>query len=51
VWGLRRSADGAWLNGLLFETGVSISSFGEGADGRVYLLDYAGTIYRLAAAG
>ncbi len=51
VWGLRRSADGTWLNGLLFETGASISSFGEGADGQVYLLDYAGTIYRLAAAG
>ncbi len=51
VWGLRRSADGVWLNGPLFETGVSISSFGEGSDGRVYLIDYAGTIYRLAAAG
>jgi glucose/arabinose dehydrogenase len=51
VWGLRRSADGTWLNGLLYESGVSISSFGEGADGRIYLLDYAGTIYRLAAAG
>ena len=50
VWGLKRSADGAWLNGMLFETGASISAFGEGADGRVYLLDYAGTIYRLAAA-
>jgi len=35
----------------LFEPGASISSFGEGADGRVYLLDYAGTIYRLVAAG
>ena len=51
VWGLRRAADGTWLNGLLFETGASIGSFGEGADGRVYLLDYAGTIYRLVAAG
>jgi glucose/arabinose dehydrogenase len=51
VWGLRRSAEGGWLNGPLFETGASISAFGEGADGRVYLLDYAGTIYRLAAAG
>jgi glucose/arabinose dehydrogenase len=51
VWGLRRSAQGAWLNGPLFETGASISAFGEGADGQVYLLDYAGTIYRLAAAG
>jgi len=49
VWGLRRSAEGAWLNGMLFETGASISAFGEGADGRVYLLDYAGTIYRLAS--
>jgi glucose/arabinose dehydrogenase len=51
VWGLRHTADGAWLHGLLFETGASISSFGEGADGRVYLVDYAGAVYRLAPAG
>jgi glucose/arabinose dehydrogenase len=48
VWGLRPASDGIWLNGLLFETGVTISSFGEGADGQVYLLDYGGTLYRLA---
>jgi len=50
VWGLRRAADGAWLNGLLFETGMSISAFGEDAAGQVYLLDYGGAIYRLAPA-
>lgn len=51
VWGLRRPADGAWLNGLLFETGMGISAFGEDAAGQVYLLDYGGAIYRLAPAG
>jgi glucose/arabinose dehydrogenase len=51
VWGLRRAADGAWLNGLLFETGMSISAFGEDAAGQVYLLDYGGAVYRLAPAG
>jgi len=48
IWGLRPGADGAWLNGLLFETGMSISTFGQDAAGQVYLVDYAGAVYRLA---
>ena len=51
VWGLLRTPDGGWLNGLLFESGHSISAFGEDAAGNVYLVDYAGAVYRLGPAG
>ena len=51
VWGLLRTPDGGWLNGLLFESGHSISAFGEDAGGGVYLVDYAGAVYRLMPQG
>ena len=36
---------------VLLETGANVSSFGEDADGELYLADYAsGTIYRIVAA-
>lgn len=47
IWGLVRDATGAWQNSLLFETGLSISSFGQGRGGQIYLLDLGGAIYRL----
>ena len=47
VWGLVRQPDGAWQNGLLFETGSLISSFGQDASGEVYLVDYGGFLLRL----
>lgn len=50
VWGLVRNSLGAWLHGLLFETGSTITSFGEDESGEVYLTDYAGTLYRLSSA-
>jgi uncharacterized repeat protein (TIGR03806 family) len=36
-----------------FDSGLTISSFAQGADGEIYMLDYGGTIHRLvpAAAG
>lgn len=49
VWGMVRNPLGAWLNGLLFETGSTITSFGEDESGEVYLTDYAGTLYRLSS--
>jgi glucose/arabinose dehydrogenase len=49
VWGLVRNPLGAWLQGLLFETGSTITSFGEDESGEVYLTDYAGTLYRLSS--
>ena len=51
VWGLLRTPEGAWLNGLLFESGHTISAFGEDAQGGVYLVDYAGAVFRLAPTG
>jgi glucose/arabinose dehydrogenase len=50
VWGLVRNPLGAWLNGLLFETGTTISSFGTDETGEIYLVDYKGSVYRLAPA-
>jgi len=49
VWGLVRGADGAWQNGLLFQTGRNISSFGVDEAGEVYLVDLQGGIFRLEA--
>jgi glucose/arabinose dehydrogenase len=46
VWGLIHS-DGGWQNQLLYETGASISSFGQDPAGEVYLIDYGGRILRL----
>ena len=50
VWGLLRNPLGAWLNGLLFETGSTISSFGTDEAGELYLVDYSGSLFKLAPA-
>jgi len=47
VWGLLREPTGAWRQALLYQTGSSITSFGEDSLGEVYLLDRGGTVYRL----
>jgi glucose/arabinose dehydrogenase len=47
IWGLLRDAQGAWQNALLFQTGLTITSFGEDEQGEVYLADYQGGLYRL----
>jgi glucose/arabinose dehydrogenase len=51
VWGLVRGADGDWQNQRLFETGFSVTSFGEDEGGEIYLVNgpYSGdgSIYRL----
>lgn len=49
IWTLRAGADGAWKNELLFEAGYSITSFGEDAQGELYVLDRAGSVYNLTA--
>ena len=51
VWGLVRDQAGQWQGAVLFNTGLSISSFGTGADGSVYLVHHGGTIYRLERGG
>lgn len=47
VWGLVRNPADAWVNGLLFETSATITSFGTDEASEVYLADYSGRIFRL----
>ena len=51
VWALTPQADGAWVRTLLFDSSAQITSFGEDANGEVYVVDRRGTIYRVTAAG
>jgi glucose/arabinose dehydrogenase len=51
VWGLVRDPSGVWQGAVLFSTGLSVSSFGLGADGAVYLVHHGGSIYRLEPSG
>ena len=45
LWSLVR-LDGGWHSSLLLDTGFSISSFGEDAEGELYVVDLAGSVYR-----
>ncbi|HEY1586183.1 MAG TPA: PQQ-dependent sugar dehydrogenase, partial [Polyangia bacterium] len=51
IWRLVYDANGAGQKQVLVETGKNISSFGEGADGEIYVVSYAeGIIYKLVDA-
>lgn len=47
VWGLLRS-DGQWQSQLLFEAGMTITSFGQDESGEIYLASDTGGVYKLA---
>ena len=47
VWGLFQNPTGVWENGLLFETGARITSFGQDEDGEIYLVNHRGSVYQL----
>ena len=50
IWSLHQGADGGWVQTELADTEFSISSFGEDADGEVYITDLrGGAVYRLTA--
>lgn len=46
VWGVFQS-NGTWQNQLLFEMGVTITSFGEDEAGELYLASDSGSVYKL----
>lgn len=46
VW-IATEQGGKWAVRQTIETGYGISSFGEDADGELYLLDHRGTVYRI----
>jgi glucose/arabinose dehydrogenase len=47
VWGIVKSGAPEWDGQVLWETGYSITSFGEDAAGEVYLTDYNGSLVKL----
>lgn len=49
IWALRDDGQGGYSNDLLVDTSLSISAFGLGEDGELYIADFAGgLIWRLA---
>lgn len=47
IWGLLPDGQGGSVTQPLFESGARISSFGLDSQGRVYLVDHSGAVYRL----
>jgi hypothetical protein len=47
IWGLAEDATGQWQDGLLVDTSLQLSSFGETEDGEALVVDLNGTLYRL----
>jgi hypothetical protein len=47
IWRLRRHSDGSVTRRLIVDSGLSISSFGEGKSGEIYVADLNGAVYRL----
>ncbi len=47
IWGAEPGANGRWVSRVLLQTSLSISSFGEDADGEVYVVDLSGAVYRI----
>ena len=50
IWGLRHNGEAVAEQALLVDSGLSITSFGEDADGNLYVLSRDQGIYRLARA-
>lgn len=50
LWTAYRTAEDTWVDGELMQTPFSVSSFGEGPDGELYLVNYGGTLERFVAA-
>ncbi len=49
VWALTPQADGTWLRTVLLQAPSEITSFGEDAEGEVYVIIRTGGIYRIAS--
>lgn len=47
IWGAQRQPDGSWTNNLVIDSNLSIASFGEDAQGNLYVIDLSGTIYKI----
>jgi glucose/arabinose dehydrogenase len=50
IWATYRDASNTWQTMVFLESGHPVSSFGEDANGELFLVDYGGKIYRLEPA-
>jgi len=51
IWQLAPNGSGGFTREQLLDTTLSISSFGEGNDGELYVVDYNGGLYKIVPAG
>lgn len=49
LWGMVKNASNQWVSTLIANTGYNISSFGEGEDGELYILDYGGQLIHITS--
>jgi glucose/arabinose dehydrogenase len=47
LWMLQRDASGKWANTLLLESGMNVSSFGQDAQGELYVINLNGAVYQI----
>ncbi len=48
IWALQRDASNKWVNTLLLDSGLNVSSFGQDAHGELYVIALNGGIYQIA---
>jgi glucose/arabinose dehydrogenase len=49
IWGLRQNSSGGWERTQLAATGKAISSFARDESNELYVVDYSGSVFKLAA--
>jgi glucose/arabinose dehydrogenase len=49
IWMLTESASGTWTRSLLLASGLNISSFGQDVNGELFVVDYSGKVWQIAA--
>jgi glucose/arabinose dehydrogenase len=49
IWGLQRQTNGSWTRTRLASTDKNISSLGQDQTGELYVVDYSGSVWKLAA--
>jgi hypothetical protein len=47
IWALRETGGGAPVMELVIRSGLSIVLFGQGRDGEIHVVDFAGTVHRV----
>ena len=47
LWMLQRDTGGKWANTLLLESGLNVSSFGQDAQGELYVINLNGAVYQI----